>query len=81
MKAVRNISRAAFPFGDNMSKSLAELADEYLAEAHRIKKKIAELETKADACNPAAANHSLAVYYEMLDDLMRTYNTLKNYYK
>ncbi len=64
-----------------MSKSLSELADEYFAEAQRIEQKIKELEAVADCDNPAAVNHSLAVYRDMYKDLMFSYNTLKNYYK
>lgn len=62
-------------------KTLSELADDYLAEAQRLKKKIDELEASADKDNPAAVNHTIAVYYEMFLDQMSLYYKLKDYYK
>lgn len=63
-----------------MSKSLSELAEEYKANAEYIEQKIKELEAEADN-NPAAVNHTLAVYRDIHRDLMSTYRTLNNYYK
>ena len=62
-------------------KTLSELADDYLAEAQRLKKKIDELEAAADTDNPAAVNHTIAVYYDMLHDTMYAYHQLKKYTK
>ena len=64
-----------------MSKSLAELAEDYLTEAERIKKKIAELEATADRTNEADYNHRITIYEDMLADCMLTYRLLKDYYE
>ena len=61
-------------------KTLSELADDYLAEAQRLKKEIDELEA-ADKDNPAAVNHTIAVYQDMYSEQMLLYHKLKNYYK
>lgn len=67
--------------GDTMSeRTLAELAEEYHTEAVRIKKKIRELRRNVDLMNPAAENHTLAVYESMYADCIMTYHTLKEYY-
>ena len=63
-----------------MSKSLSELAEDYLTEAERIKKKIAELEATGDCGNQAQHNSRIAIYEDMLTDVMTTYYQLKNYY-
>ena len=80
---MRNTNRAAFVFsGDDMSdKTLSELAEEYYAEAQRLKKIIRELKKKTDASNPAAEHHTISVYESMLCDCMSAYNQLKDYYK
>ena len=68
-------------FCGGVMKSLSELAEDYYAEAQRLKKKIDELEAAEDTDNPSAVNHTLAVYRDMYLEQMSLYYKLKNYYR
>ena len=64
-----------------MSKSLSELAEDYLAEAQRIREKLSELADNPEKLSVPELNHKIAVYEDMLLDCMTTYYQMKNYYK
>lgn len=69
---------AAFPWGEDTMKTLAELAEDYKAQADCIK-------TQIDAMPEHTDDYKLkrkrAVLWDMYDEAMENYYRLKNYYK
>jgi DNA-binding SARP family transcriptional activator len=61
-------------------KTLEEMADEYLAAAEDLKKKINELKQRDPGTNPAAIHRTIDIYEDMYSDAMISYHKLKNYY-
>lgn len=69
-------ARCGFIMGENM-KSLAELAEEYKAQADRIKAKMDAIPINTEDYN---LKHKRAVLWSMWCEAMDNYYILKNYY-
>lgn len=70
-------ARCGFIMGENM-KSLAELAEEYKAQADHIKAKIDAIPSNTDDYN---LKHKRALLVDMYNEALSTYYRLKDYYK
>lgn len=70
-------ARCGFIMGENM-KSLAELAEEYKAQADHIKAKIDAIPSNTDDYN---LKHKRALLSDIYNEALSTYYRLRDYYK
>lgn len=70
-------ARCGFIMGENM-KSLAELAEEYKAQADHIKAKMDAIPSNTDDYN---LKHKRALLVDMYNEALSTYYRLRDYYK
>lgn len=70
-------ARCGFIWGENM-KSLAELAEEYLAQADHLKSKLEMLPKITDDYK---LKYKRAVFEDMYNESMSNYYKLRDYYK
>lgn len=72
-----SLDAAASFYGGNM-KTLAELAEEYLAQAIYLKSELNKIPKNTDNYQ---LKYKRTVFEDMYDEAMSNYNRLKNYYE